>query len=235
MTNKQLIILVPKGAEYQSVCRGIGNTDPRLLEEVGDLNSQTSAPLILPIPVGVKALTQYLENDFSLSPSRVLIMGLCGSLSPKIKVGDVVLYENCRYEGEVLECDRSFTSQIYNHLKTKVALVKSLTSDSVVYSASEKRSLAETYAAEVVDMEGFAALTVLSKRGISVAMLRVVSDDSEHNIPNLNSAIDEKGNLQPLPLAWEMITQPIAALNLIKGSLQGLKLLQQVASQITLT
>ena len=221
MTNDQFIILVPKGAEYNSVCRGV--------------KAATSEPLVLPIPVGVKALTQYLENDFSLSPSRILIMGLCGSLSPKYKVGDVVLYENCRYGGEVLECDRSFTSQLYNHLKTNIALVKSLTSDSVVYSASEKRRLAETYAAEVVDMEGFAALNVLSKRGISVAMLRVISDDSQHNIPNLNSAIDEKGNLQPLPLAREMITQPIAAFHLIKGSLTALKLLQQVSSEIALT
>jgi nucleoside phosphorylase len=184
--------------------------------------------------VGVKALRQYLENDFSAFPSKVLIMGLCGSLSPKYKVGDVVLYESCVYGGEVLECDRPFTTQLYHHLKTKVTLVKSLTSDSVVYSTSEKRQLAENFPVEVVDMEGFAALKILSQRGIPVAMLRVVSDDAKHNIPNLNSAIDKEGILQPLPLAWEMITQPISAFNLIKGSLQGLKLLQQVASELKL-
>ena len=217
MTNDQLIILVPKGAQYNSVCRGV--------------KAATSAPLVFSIPVGVKAVTQYLENDFSL-PTKVLIMGLCGSLSPKYGVGDVVLYESCVYGGEVWECDRIFTSQLYNNLKTKVTLVKSLTSDSVVYSTSEKRQLAETFPAEVVDMEGFAALKILSKRGISVAMLRVVSDDSKHNIPNLNSAIDDNGNLQPLPLAREMITQPIAAFNLIKGSLKALKLLQLVASEL---
>ncbi|MGA9380314.1 MAG: phosphorylase [Phormidium sp.] len=218
MTNDQFIILVPKGAEYNSVCRGV--------------KASTSAPLVFSIPVGVKPLTQYLENDFPLFPSRVLIMGLCGSLSPQYAVGDVVLYESCRYEGSVAECDRPFTTQLYNHLKTKATLVKSLTSDSVVYSTCEKRQLAETYTAEVVDMEGFAALKILSQRGISVAMLRVVSDDSKHNIPNLNSAIDTQGNLQPLPLARQMIAQPIAAFNLIKGSLQGLKLLQQVASEL---
>ncbi|XWK90438.1 MAG: phosphorylase [Phormidium sp.] len=227
MTNDQLIILVPKGAEYNAVCRGVKYPDPRLLEEVGDLESK-----VFSIPVGVTALTQYLENDFSAFASKVLIMGLCGSLSPKYKVGDVVLYENCVYGGEVLECDRNFTTQLYHHLKTKVTLVKSLTSDSVVYSTSEKRRLAATYSAEVVDMEGFAALKILSQRGISVAMLRVVSDDAKHNIPNLNSAIDTQGNLQPLPLTWEMITQPIAAFNLVKGSLQGLKLLQEVASEL---
>lgn len=221
MTNDQFIILVPKGAEYKSVCRGV--------------KAATSAPLVLPIPVGVKALTHYLENEFSQHSSQVLIMGLCGSLSPKYKVGDVVLYENCRYGGEVLECDRSFTSQLYQKFPTKVALVKSLTSDSVVYLASEKRRLAESYAAEVVDMEGFAAVNILSKKGIYVAMLRVVSDDFQHDIPNLNSAIDYEGNLKPLPLAREMITQPIAAFHLIKGSLKALKLLQQVSSEIALT
>ncbi|MFB2936080.1 phosphorylase [Aerosakkonemataceae cyanobacterium BLCC-F154] len=218
MTKNELIILVPKGAEYNAVCRGV--------------KAASSAPLVFSIPMGVKPLTQYLEKDFSRSPSQVLIMGLCGSLSPKFGVGDVVLYESCRYEGEVLECDRSFTTQLYHHLKTKVPLVKSLTSNSVVYSTSEKRELAEKFPVEVVDMEGFPALKILSQRGISVAMLRVVSDDSQHNIPNLNAAIDNQGNLQPLSLAREMITQPIATFNLIKGSLQALKSLQKVAAKI---
>lgn len=230
MTNDQLIILVPKGAEYNAVCQGV--------------KTSSSVPLVFSIPIGVKALTQYLDNDFSLLPSKVLIMGLCGSLSPKFGVGDVVLYESCRYGESVAECDlggspdpvlpdRSFTTQLYQQLKPKVTVVKSLTSDSVVYSTSEKRRLAEKFSAEVVDMEGFAALKILSQRGISVAILRVVSDDSKHNIPNFNSAIDEQGNLQTLLLAREMISQPIAAFHLIKGSLKALKLLQEVASEVT--
>ena len=217
------IILVPQGAEYNAVCRGI---------KALNLNPP---PWVLPIPAGGKAVTQYLEKRFYRFPTYpVLIMGVCGSLSPQYGVGDVVLYESCVYQGEVLMCDRYFTSDIYNHLKAKANLVKAVTSDSVVYAASEKHRLAEIYSAEVVDMEGFAVLKFLCKRGMSAAMLRVVSDDSQHNIPNLNSAIDEDGNLQPLPLAWEMITQPIAAFNLIKGSLQGLKFLEKVASELNI-
>jgi hypothetical protein len=48
-------------------------------------------------------------------------------------------------------------------------------------------------------------------------MLRVVSDDSKHDIPNLTSAINSDGSLQPLPLAITMIRQPIAATRLIRG------------------
>jgi nucleoside phosphorylase len=220
MTNDKLIILVPQGAEYNAVCLGV--------------KSWSSAPLVLPIPVGMKPLTQYLENNFSQLPSQVLIMGLCGSLSAKYEVGDVVLYESCVYGGEVVECDRIFTSQLSSHLKPTVSLVKGLTSETVVYSTLEKRHLAETYSAEVVDMEGFAAINFLNKKGIAVALLRVVSDDAQHNIPNLNSAIDAKGNLQFLPLAKEMISQPIAAFHLIKGSLKALKILQKITSQLNL-
>jgi hypothetical protein len=42
-------------------------------------------------------------------------------------------------------------------------------------------------------------------------MVRVISDDSHHNLPNLTSAISPDGSLLPLPLAMGMIRQPIAA------------------------
>jgi hypothetical protein len=63
-------------------------------------------------------------------------------------------------------------------------------------------------------------------------MLRVVSDNAQHDLPNLANAIDQNGALQPLPLAWSMVKQPIAAMRLIRGSLQGLKRLQAVAERI---
>jgi len=246
------IILVPQGAEYQSVCRGLNLRrdsqkpgfsvkEPSLnldvFPETGFFELVNSAPLVFPIPVGVKPLTRYLEKwremaNISESKPRVLLMGLCGSLSSKYAVGDVVLSESCVYGESVLECDRPFTSQLFNYLKTQVSLVKGLTSDRVIYSASEKRQLATIYQAEIVDMEGFAALKLLSQAGFSVAMLRVVSDDIQHDIPNLNTAIDEEGNLKSLPLAWEMVKQPMAAFRLIKGSLLALNVLQKVAGDL---
>ena len=77
-------------------------------------------------------------------------------------------------------------------------------------------------------MEGFAALEVLSQAGVAVAMLRVISDESHHNLPNLTNALNPEGDLQPLPLAIAMIRQPIAATRLIRGAMQGLRVLQNV-------
>ncbi|MBC6435596.1 phosphorylase, partial [Nostoc sp. HG1] len=125
---------------------------------------------------------------------RVLIMGICGSLSDRYTVGDIVLYQDCVYQGKRQECDRTFTAQLHSALSYRSRLiaslptphqnlVKSLTSDRVIWSAAEKRHLGETLRADVVDMEGFTALEFFNAAGVAVAMLRVVSDDCHTIIP----------------------------------------------------
>jgi len=237
-------ILVPQGAEYQAVCRGLSQITG-------------SKPNVLSIPVGIQSVTQYLQqwqqkpsfpikipqpmglkpdNDNSLSQPlsqpRVLVMGLCGSLSQRYAVGDVVLYQNCSYQGQVQECDRLFTHQLYSRLRQQVSLVKGLTSDRVIWSAAEKLHLGELFDTDVVDMESFAALEFFQQMGIAATVMRVVSDDSQHDIPNLTSAISADGSLQTLPLAWRLIRQPLAATRLIRGSLQGLKVLEKLAQSV---
>jgi hypothetical protein len=214
-------IFVPQGAEYKAVCRG--------LSRVTD-----SKPTVIPIPIGVKSLTTYLpkfQQDswlFNSPQPRVLLMGICGSLNPNYQVGEIVLYQECVYQTRLLPCDRTFTSQLHSHLDSTLNLVKALTSDRVICSAAEKRHLGETVGADVVDMEGFAALEFFNSVGASVAMLRVVSDDCHYDIPDLTSAISPDGSLKPLPLAMNLLRQPFAATRLIRGSLRGLKVLEEV-------
>ncbi|WP_341531162.1 phosphorylase [Nostoc sp. UHCC 0302] len=219
-----ITILVPQGSEYKAVCRGLSRVTG-------------TTPTVLPIPVGMEPVTKYLqkwhsENKHYLNQpqARVLIMGLCGSLNSRYAVGEIVLYQGCIYQGNFQECNRTFTAQIQSKISENVSLVKALTSDRVISSAAEKRHLGETLSTDVVDMEGFAALEFFQTTGIAVAMLRVVSDDCNHDIPDLSIAINSEGVLQPLPLAIGLLRQPIAATRLIRGSLKGLKVLQQVTN-----
>lgn len=223
-------ILVPQGAEYKAVCRGLSRIKP-------------PKPLVMAIPVGPKPLIQYLQqwqqtgHRLKEGPPKVVIMGLCGSLSPHLAVGDVVLYQACVYAANESTplwktCDDELTTLLHHKLKEQVSLVKALTSDRIIVSAQEKRHLAQIYDTEVVDMEGFAALEVLSPAGIAVSMVRVVSDDAHHDLPNLTSAISPEGSLQPLPLAMGMIRQPIAATRLIRGAIHGLGVLQNVTTRL---
>jgi len=217
------MILVPQGAEYKAVCRGLGQT-------------KKAIPQVLSIPVGMQPFTEYLQQwDKQQSPSRVLVMGLCGSLRQGYAVGDIVLYQHCTYRGELQECDRTFTTQFYSRLSHKFSVVKGLTSDRIIWSATEKSSLAETSASDVVDMESFAAVKFFQQMGIAVAVLRVVSDDCQHDIPDLTAAISADGSLQTLPLAWGLIRQPLAATRLIRGSLHGLKVLEKVTQSLVFT
>jgi len=216
-------ILVPQGAEYKAVCRGLSRITG-------------STPTVVAIPIGMKPLAKYLQqwqrdkhfqND---SQPRVLVMGICGSLSKRYAVGDIVLYQNCVYQAKLQECHRIFTAQLHSHLSNKVTLVNALSCDRVIWSAAEKLHLGETLGTDVVDMEGFTALEFFNASGVAVAMLRVVSDDCQHDIPDLTRAINPDGSLQPLALAMTLLQQPIAATRLIRGSLTGLKVLEQVTN-----
>ena len=194
---------------------------------------------MVPIPIGPEPLTRYLKElqagQFSNHQQlQVLLMGLCGSLTPRYSIGDIVLYEACVYRskaapGRLHPCDANLTTLLQENLKERASLVKALTSDRLVWSADEKRHLSQSYGADVVDMEGFAALEVLSP-GVAVAMLRVISDDCQHNLPDLTSALSPDGSLQPRSLALGMLRQPLAATRLIRGALRGLRVLQEVTA-----
>ena len=212
-------IVVPQGAEYQAVCRG--------------LQQKSNKIQVIAIPIGTKDVLQVLvKRSFEFTtPQRVLIMGLCGSLSQQYSVGDTVLYQDCcNLNREYLNLEPELTTMI--HHKLSLNLVTGLTRDRPICLATQKRKLAQEYAAEAVDMEGFGYIKELQRQGISVAMLRVVSDDLTGNIPNLTSAIDENGNLKSLSLAIVFLRQPIAAARLIKGSLTGLQKLQQITAKL---
>jgi Phosphorylase superfamily len=211
-------ILVPQGAEYRAVCQGLRDAN-------------LSLP-VLPILVGAAPLRHQLEIwKQGKALEQILLMGLCGSLSPDCVMGDLVLYQSCTNQSqETYSC----TIDQMESLRSLQGIrqVQSLTADRVISTASEKRQLGETYAAQVVDMEGAIVLQSLTPTGISVAMLRVVSDGCDRNIPDLNRALKPDGSLNAFALALAFCKEPIAAAHLIRGSLRGLKMLQHTTAAL---
>ncbi|MGJ3246467.1 MAG: phosphorylase [Elainellaceae cyanobacterium] len=223
-----MMILVPQGAEHRAVRRG--------LRRVG-----LSSDWICPIPIGSSTLRSHLEHYHQHhaceAGESVIVAGVCGSLSPDLHIGDAVVCRSCmtlpeHASAEVIQCDRPLTDALVQALEPQVDLVNALTSDRLIWSASEKRALGQTHHADIVDMEGHAALALLHQWEMKVAILRVVSDDCFYDLPDLNPAIDARGDLQPLPLTKELITHPVAALRLIRGSLVGLNALERRISQV---
>jgi nucleoside phosphorylase len=221
------LILVPQGAEHRAVCRG--------------LQKVIHPPTVLSVPVGPAPLTHHLQQLHAarvlVTGQRVLMMGVCGGLVPELKVGDRVLYESCvsTAAGALpLICDRELTEYIRQSFSREIKGVQAVTSDRVVATPTEKQELNQQFKAEVVDMEGYAALALLQDWGMAVSMMRVVSDDSQHSIPDLSSAFDENGSLRPFALTRALIRQPAAGLQLIQGSLRGVNELQTLSRELFL-
>lgn len=216
------LILVPQGSEYRAVAK----------------NFQRNLDfLISPIPIGCSSVGMYLESITNPQQfGHAIVMGLCGSLSPNFKVGDVVVYAECIYlfsnllnnQAKILPC--TFIPQPYISKNiSKVTQVKALTSDRLIHLAAEKQNLYKTTKADVVDMEGYVILEFFTKLNIPVGTIRVVSDDSLYDLPDLEKAIDRDGNLKPLQLAIAFAKQPLAAGRLIRGSLKSLQVLSKIS------
>jgi Phosphorylase superfamily len=221
MLTSEDIILVPQGAEYRSIRRG--------LAKLGDL-----APQIIPITIGAQEFvdgSQKLQQSLEILnklEKKIVILGLAGSLSERYRIGDGVIYQGCGLEnGDYWQFDPQITTEIAQ--LTGYRQVKALTSPCLVSQAIEKRRLGQL-GYEVVDMEGARILSLLA--GLKVAMVRVISDQVEQDLPDLAAAIDNQGNLQPFLLTRQMLTSPMASLNLIRGSLKGLSVLAQIAQKL---
>lgn len=214
-------ILVPAGAEYQAVVRG--------------LKAVRQAPQVIPVPAGPAAFRVFLESwaDRSrLQDQGILLIGLGGSLSPQHRVGDGLLLEQVWDAGgdcsQSYPCDRILIQSLAQRLGVPVGT--GVTCDRVITTVTEKRELGDRYQAAVVDMESAVLLEIMPQA--KIAILRIISDDCSHNLPDIGGAIGPEGNLRPGVLALSFLKKPRAAAIFIRGSLQGLKTLEQIVSKL---
>ncbi len=219
------VVLVPAGAEYQAVLRAMKRLQ--------------HPPRVVPIPAGPQALQAFLAGWAGPALSAhggLLLLGLGGSLSPKLGVGDSALISTL-WDGTqggsatAYHCHGPLTQWLAQWLP-QVAVTDGVTCDRVITTIAGKRHLGDRYGAEVVDMEGVTLLQSLPD--CPIAILRVISDDCHHELPDISTAIGPDGSLKPMVLAWRFLQRPIAALQLIRGSLQGLKALEQIAASLFL-
>ncbi len=225
-------LLVPQGAEYAAVCRGL-----KPLE-----NFAIALPQVVSIPMGREAVAARLAN-LELAPGGCLVMGLGGSLSPALGVGAGVIGQRCLtvVEGRVVE-DGSGEGErllqpspelidwMQDRLGQAAVLGTVVTSDRILTTAAAKATLHRLTQADVVDMESSAAIAALAPH--PVAILRVISDDYDQTLPDITAALGANGDLKPWPLAKSFIQQPRAAAHLIAGSLRGLQRLQTLTHQL---
>ncbi|MDC0835109.1 Adenosylhopane nucleosidase HpnG [Geitlerinema sp. FC II] len=208
-------IFVPQGVEYQTVRRAFDRTHA------------LAFPLIVAIPVGIDPVRQFLKTWKTQHPqvSRVLVMGLAGSLSPQFAPGRGTLCHECvTPDGTQVTTKSNWVESLSLNLPE----VRACSVETAVVRVEEKRQLYRNTQAQIVEMEGLAVFEAFSE----AAMVRVISDGSDRNLPDLSDAIDPTGRLKSLPLTFTFVRQPRAAFYLIRGAIAGLKTLKKIAETI---
>src|SRR5579875_3450388 len=127
-------------------------------------------------------------------PDAILVIGLCGGLTETMREEQIVTYTECLSadKSPPLRCSPTLTEAITETLqkhRTACDRVTGITSPRIASNRSEKLALARL-GASVVDMETYQILSAAARAGKPSAVLRIVADPLDTNIPDFNSALD---------------------------------------------
>lgn len=147
--------------------------------------------------------TQVMIDKYS--PDVIINSGIAGSVSRKLKIGDIVISKDCvqhdfdgtqmgdpkgliQYNDET-RIDIPVSANIANKLfeackdlkDTNVLCGRIATGDIFVAEKSMRSAIADEFSALACEMEGGAVAQVCYRNGIECAILRCISDDFDEN------------------------------------------------------
>jgi nucleoside phosphorylase len=155
-------------------------------------------------------------------PDAILVIGLCGGLTEAMREEQIVAYTECLSadKAPALQCSPALTCAIIDILeKHRVSCdrVTGITSPRIVSNKSEKLALARS-GASVVDMETYQVLSVAARVGVPAAVLRVVADPLDTDMPDFNSALDANGALVGSKAIWIALGSPLETWHLLAAN-----------------
>jgi nucleoside phosphorylase len=187
-----------------------------------------------PKPARIWASAAFSDSDrpgLCRLPDAAIAIGLCGSLSRSLVEGDVVVYSHCLSSGggQPQFCSPQLTDHLSRLLKAgglSCTRVVGICTSKIVSAPGEKRMLAES-GAEVVDMESYELVRASAEARVPVAVLRVISDSADLQMPDFNRALRADGDFSTLALARACISSPLATAKLFASSRRAIRKLSQ--------
>ncbi len=149
--------------------------------------------------MGARATAQAVETASAGGPLEQLIsIGWAGGLSCGVKPG--VAYS----VGEVID---PRTGERYPVESAEQPPLRLVTADHIV-QRGEKRRLAESYAASLVDMEAVTVSRLAAARGIPFRCWKAVSDLATDELPDFNRSLSPDGQLDLPRLLMRVSLRP---------------------------
>ena len=156
-----------------------------------------------------------------IAADEVLSIGFAGALTDNLKSGTLVHCTETMMPSE--DCGeqliRPFKSALNDMLGQCKDLISCrwLTAEHVVSGSKEKKALALSTGAEVVEMETGAIFQECNALGIPCAAVRVILDEAELEIPpDIGDMVDQFGNVRWRPAAACVLNRPGVALEMLR-------------------
>jgi len=160
-------------------------------------------------------------------PDAVLVIGLCGGLTQSLPQSRVVLYTNCLScaGGPPLDCAPTITSRLGQVLGSggmTCERVVGITSPRIAVTKADRLTLAAS-GAGVVDMESYEFLAAAARASVPAAVLRVVSDSVDSNLPNFNNALNADGALDGRKALRVALGSPVQTFRLLAQNKRAMR------------
>jgi nucleoside phosphorylase len=174
------------------------------------------------------ALGSRTEPSVSPKPNAVLIIGLCGGLTESLPEGRVIAYTACKSTETtkpILNCSRTVSDSLVTLLASSgipCDRAVGITAPRIATNRKERLALAELGAA-TVDMESYSILEAAAATGVPVAVLRVVADDLDRVLPDLNRALNEDGGLDARKALLVALLSPVRTIRLIAANRRAMQ------------
>ncbi len=155
-----------------------------------------------------RQLDAWLERR---SARAVLSIGFAGALSSALRAGDLVVAKSVHGSNALPDHDLvAAASRV--QLDTPVRLGIALTSDVILWRATEKRALASSLAANeigFVDMESTAVASVCARRGVPFLITRSITDLLNEDLPlDFNQCRDSDGRVSSIKVMKAALLKP---------------------------
>jgi adenosylhomocysteine nucleosidase len=165
--------------------------------------------------MGAANAERVADAIISKSYSFCIVSGFAGALKSSVKLGDVVAAESVQdhFSRQTEICDHDLLNHAAENGATRIATL--LTTDHVVNTAVEKNRLSAF--AEAVDMESFAILHAANKKSVPTAVLRVISDSFDRDMPaELDTIMDPQGHVKITGVVRYVVKHPLIVPALVR-------------------
>lgn len=139
---------------------------------------------------------------------RILSIGICGALSPHLKIGDCIVATEIVAGDERFPADREWSSTLLKSVpQGRAGVIAGV--DAILSAPEAKSRVQRATGAVAADMESHVAARAAKRRSLPFAAVRVVSDTAEQSLPPAALvAMLENGRIDVSAVARSLMREP---------------------------